>query len=441
MKRYFFLFSCLCAGTFAVPAARAADAPPPAQVQPAAPAGEPTTEEKNTIAAAAAVTMAKRDGTHSPDFLEHLVDVILELFNVRTSGNTVTHYVISALLLACALLARRIVTGIIFVALKKLAAKTETTLDDKLFPAMEAPAAAFVMVTGIFAALKVLKLSAEADQFIGYGSRVAFSLAIFWGLWRAFNAILDHAQEVAHERQMSVAAFMPWIKKTLITLFAVLGVLLTAQSLGFEVRAFLAGLGIGGLAFALAAQDTLANLFGSIVVAIDQPFKLGQAVKIGAHTGTVEDIGLRSTKIRLIDKSLVVIPNKTVAAESIVNLSRFTQRRVEQVIGLTYDTTPEQMEAIVEEIRQIILREQEVDPSSVMVYFRDYSASSLDIWIVYASKSADFQPGMQLRQRINLGIMRAVTVRGLAFAFPTQTMHLPGEVAQKLAERAPGRGA
>src|SRR6185503_18333546 len=116
-----------------------------------------------------------------------------------------------------------------------------------------------------------------------------------------------------------VAAFMPWIKKTLVSIFVVFGVLMVVQSLGYDVKALLAGLGIGGLAFALAAQDTLANVFGSVVVAVDQPFKIGEVVRIGAFVGGVEDIGLRSTKLRSVDKSLVVIPNKTVASETITN--------------------------------------------------------------------------------------------------------------------------
>lgn len=222
---------------------------------------------------------------------------------------------------------------------------------------------------------------------------------------------------------MSVAAFMPWIKKSLVAMFVVLGLLLTVQSLGYNVSAILSGLGIGGLAFALAAQDTIANLFGSIVVAIDQPFKLGETVKIGAHVGTVEDIGLRSTKLRLADKSLIIIPNKTVSSEAIVNLSRFTGRRVEQVLALTYATKPVQLEALVQEIGDLIRREAEVNPTSVMVYFRDLSPSSLDLWLVYVAKDADFQKHMALRQRLNLAFMRAVEAKGLAFALPSQTVY------------------
>ncbi len=409
-----------------------------------APAGAPAQAAENADVAlntnavgAIAATASKPTDIRSPDLLEQLVDEVLALFDVQNSGNTATHYVISALFLVGAILLRRVVTNIIFAQLKRLAAKTTTTLDDKLFPALETPVATFIMVVGIFAALKVLKLNAATDSAIGYGSTVAFSLVVFWGLLRAFGAVLDHAQELATARQMGIAAFMPWIKKALISIFVIFGVLLVLQSLHYDVKAMLAGLGIGGLAFALAAQDTIANLFGSIVVAIDQPFKIGETVKIGANTGTVEDIGLRSTKIRLVDKSLAIIPNKTVSSEAIVNLSRFTQRRVEQVLTLTYDTTPDQMAAIVEEIRTIIGAEDEVDPASVQVFFRDLSASSLDIWLAYVTKDPDLKKNLAAKQRINLAMMRAVAARGLGFAFPAQAIHLDGRVAKALAERKP----
>jgi len=411
----------------------AQEAATPAQQTPASPPAAEAAAKANTTAAAAAVTTAKVPPT--PDFLEHLVDETLNLFDVKSGQNTWVHFGIAALFVVSALLLRRVVTTIFFNRLKKLAERTQTTLDDKLFPALEAPVATFILLVGIFSALKVLKLSTASDVAIGYGSTVAFSLVLFWGLLRAFSALIDHAHEIALEKNLSIAAFMPWIKKTLVVVFVTFGVLMVAQSLGADVKAFLAGLGIGGLAFALAAQDTIANLFGSIVVAIDQPFKVGEAVKIGSSEGTVEDIGLRSTKLRTPGRNLIIIPNKTVAAEAIINNSRFVGRRVEQVIGLTYDTDAAQLDTIVTEIRSIITAEGEVDKSSVLVFFRDFSASSLDIWFAYNVKDPDFAKQMALRQRINLAIMRAIRTQNLAFAFPTQTLHLPEAMAEKMAGR------
>ena len=429
MPRLFLGLIFALAGALSAPCILAADAPAESAPSPGAGAQAETARQQLATKAGAAVASGAADEPTTPDFLENLVDLVLSLFDVRSSGNTVTHYVISAVLFIVALLARRIVTLLIFPMLRRLAAKTTTTLDDKLFPALETPAAAFIMVVGIFASLKVLKLPPELDAHLPAGSKVAFSLVIFWALWRALAAVLEHVAELARARSSAAASFMPWIKKSVLTVFMVLGALLLIESLGYNVKAILAGLGIGGLAFALAAQDTLANIFGAIVVAVDQPFRIGETVRIGTNVGMVEDIGLRSTRIRLVDKSLMVIPNKTVAAETITNLSRFTRRRIDQVIGLTYDTKPEQMDEMVEEIRRIITAEPEVDATGVMVFFRDFNASSLDIWMVYEIPENDFQKAMRCRQRVNMQIMRAVEQRGLSFAFPTQTLHLAGAAA------------
>lgn len=444
--RVLLLLSCLVIaflpglGAQSAPAAAAADQP--ATVQDPAPAGG-SRQATNTAAAAAVSTGHATPA--APDFLEHLVDLVLAAFDVRSSGNTPTHYAIALLIVLVSYILRRVVTTLLFGFFRRLAARTRSTLDDKLLPALEGPVKALILVIGIVAAMKVLKLSVTADETLRYAYTLAFSFVLFWGFLRAFNTLLDHAAEIARDRKLGVTPFMPWIKKTLLVIVFVFGVLMIAQSLGANVRAFLAGLGIGGLAFALAAQDTLANLFGSVVVAVDQPFRIGETIRLAGSIGMVEDIGLRSTRLRLIDKSLMVIPNKTVAAEAITNLARFTQRRTEQVIGLTYDSRPEQLEGIVEDIRGILAAEPEVNQPDTHVWFRDFNASSLDLWVVYVTKDPDFSKYMALRQRVNLAIMRAVEARGLSFAFPTQTLHVasvPPEAATRperlLDERPPG---
>lgn len=382
-----------------------------------------TDDGGQTVNAAAAVASGHA-APHTPDFLEVIVDGILDLFDVKNSGNTTAHYLLAAGIMISAFLLRRAMTVFIFGFFRKLAERTKTTLDNKLFPAIEEPVAALIVVSGILAALKVLKLSISNDDALSYSSTVAYSLVFFWLFLRAFGTILDHLQEAAREKQMSIAAFMPWIKKTLIAIVVIFGGLMIAQSLGADVKAFLAGLGIGGLAFALAAQDTIANVFGSIVVAIDQPFKIGEFVQIGSLTGTVEDIGLRSTKLRTPQRTLIIIPNKSVASDPVTNFSRMPQRRVDLTIGLTYDTTPEQMEAILGDIRGILKDEPRVHQEFVAVNFINYGASSLDIQIIYFAADPALVNSLALRESVNLMIMRAVMARGLSFAFPTQTVHV-----------------
>jgi MscS family membrane protein len=258
--------------------------------------------------------------------IERVVDSVLEFFNVDENANALTHYGVAAFFLLMTLLFRRVIPAIVIKRLRKMGGGSKTGLRLRLLPVLETPAGVFVGLLGIFCALNALKLSELTRYYIDLTATVSFSLVLFWGALRAANALLDHLHQVALDRRLDIAPFMPWIKKALITVCIIFGALLIAQSLGADVKAFLAGLGIGGLAFALAAQDTIANFFGSVVVALDQPFKIGETVQIGSTIGMVEDIGLRSTKIRTVDKSLVVVPNKTVATESINNLSRFTQR-------------------------------------------------------------------------------------------------------------------
>ncbi len=394
------------------------------------PEGAPTTATTVTVVAPPE-NAASRLTEGANHLLERFVGWMHQFF--PDIDDETFHWIACLMIIVLAIVLRHLITRIIFSSLKKVASKTETTLDDRLFPAMEKPVAVLILVLGIFAALTVLQLDRDTDVLLGNGAKVAILGTIIWALIRAGGALLDHLSDVAVRRKMTVAAFMPLIKRVLMVFAVVLGILIVADSVGAPVKVFLTSLGIGGLAFALAAQDTIANLFGSFVVVVDQPFKVGDTVKIGNFTGAVEEIGLRSTKLRLVDKSIAVIPNKLMATESITNLARFTQRRTEQVLGLTYDTAPAQMRELVAELRRIILAEREIDPASVNVYFRDLSASSLDIWIVYVARSPDFPAYMEMRQRLNLTFMETVAARGLAFAFPTQTLHFDGPVARQLA--------
>jgi MscS family membrane protein len=421
-----------------VPASTASAATQPANPAPPEKSHATSDDELKREAAAVQALALKQNKpavAAATGLIERVVDSVLEFFNVDENANALTHYGVAAFFLLITLLFRRLIPAIIIKRLRRAGGGSKTGLRLRLLPVLETPAGVFVGLLGIFCALNALKLSELTRYYIDLAATVSFSLVLFWGALRAANALLDHLHQVALERRLDIAPFMPWIKKALITVCIVFGALLIAQSLGADVKAFLAGLGIGGLAFALAAQDTIANLFGSVVVALDQPFKIGEAVQIGTISGTVEDIGLRSTKIRKGDMSLVVMPNKTVATESVNNQSRFTQRSVDQAIGLPYDTAPDKVTAVINDIRQILLREEEVAPSSVMVYFRSFGPSALDIWFTYLTKGPDFQKSMALRERINLAIMRAVAARGLALAFPTQTIVLDGPVAKQMAEK------
>lgn len=382
--------------------------------------------------AVAAVASGAADPQPS-DLVSHVVDLVLEAFGVGAEGNTWRHYLIAGLILVASYVFRKLFTRIVLAYLQRLTSRTKSTLDDKLFGALHGPVGAAIVVFGAVLAIKVLKLSPEAEAARVYLQTVAFAVLTLWFFLSAFSTVIDHLHEVAKTRGLSVAAFMPWIKKALFALILILGVLLVAERLGADVKAFLAGLGIGGLAFALAAQDTLSNVFGSVVVAVDQPFRVGEYVQIGTHMGTVEEIGLRSTKLRTPQRTVIAIPNRTVANEAINNFGRMTQRRIEQTIGVTYNSKPEQIEGLLEDIRDLLKNDSAVHQDFIAVNFLNFGAFSLDIQIIFFAAETDLRKSFALRERINLALMRLVLARGLSFAFPTQTVEFAGPVAERLA--------
>ena len=367
-------------------------------------------------------------------FVQRFVDWLEERMFPGAADPLIVHSVAFVVIIVAAVLLRRIITGILFAQLKRIASKPDSKLDKRLFPALEAPVATLVMVLGVITALSVFQLPAGLEHAVSTGSRAAITTVVLWGILCAGGAVIDHMADIGRARNLGIAAFVPLIKKTLATLFGIFGILVIAESLGCDVKDFLAGLGIGGLAFALAAQDTLANLFGSFVVMMDNPFHVGDVVRIGNNEGSVEDIGLRSTRLRTGSRSQIIIPNKTVASEAVINFSRMPQRRVDQTIGLTYDATPEQIEALAAELRSLLRLEEGVHKDTIVVTFAGFGESSLDLEIVYFSDNPNWASYMALRERVNLAIMRTVARRGLSFAFPTRSVVLDGPVAKKLSD-------
>lgn len=216
----------------------------------------------------------------------------------------------------------------------------------------------------------------------------------------------------------------PLVTKTLKLLVVVIGVLLILQNTGVNVVSLVAGLGIGGLALALAAQDTVSNVFGSVTIIADRPFQVGDWVKIGDTEGTVEDLGFRSTRIRTGSRSLVTLPNSTVAKEKIENMEKRSLRPCKHNLGIEYGAKPEQLAQVIEQIRYLLSRNPDVLKEDINVFFNQFGDSALNISVsfyIVVDQSIDF---METQQEILFDIMKVVDTCGLGFAFPTQTLHV-----------------
>jgi len=194
---------------------------------------------------------------------------------------------------------------------------------------------------------------------------------------------------------------------------------------GKPLSALLAGLGIGGLAVALAAQDTLKNFFGSIMIMLDKPFSVGQRIVAGGHDGTVEEIGFRSTRVRTLTGNLVTVPNEKLATDSIENIGRRPSIRRLANITITYDTPLEKVKKAVEIIREILDDHEGMDPEfPPRVYFNEFNDASLNIIMIYWYFPPDYWAYLEFNQRVNMEIMRRFEEQGIEFAFPTTTTYL-----------------
>lgn len=214
---------------------------------------------------------------------------------------------------------------------------------------------------------------------------------------------------------------LPILQKGLRIIIWSLGVIIALNNAGYNVTTILAGLGIGGLAFALAAQDTIKNIFGGAMIFIDKPFKLNDRIKIKGFDGFVHEIGIRSTRLRTLEGRIVTMPNAVFSDEAVENVSIEPSRKIILDLGLTYDTSPEQMEEGIKILKEIANDHRDKIEENVLVAFDAYGHFSLGLkYIYYISKESDI---FNTQTAINLDILRRFNAKGLEFAFPTQTIY------------------
>ncbi len=307
--------------------------------------------------------------------------------------------------------------------------------DDQLVQAFEGPIAALIFLLGLFGAIYVLTLEEPLQLFITNTFQVGLLAIIFWAGLRVIDMVGIILTDVAYSRQLGIYHFIPLIRKTTRVFFVIIGSILIIQNLGYSVGSLLAGLGIGGLAIALAAQESLSNFFGSISLAADRTFKVGDWIQVGERVdGHVEEIGLRSTKVRTWRRTLLSIPNKVIAGEIVENWSRMPNRRVSQIVGVSYETSQENMAGLIADIDQLLRNNKEIDQKFTMVRFTEFGESSLDILVYYFTIPVAWAEHLRVRQEMNLAIMGLVQKWGTSIAFPTRTLYFHNDMPRRLGE-------
>jgi MscS family membrane protein len=306
---------------------------------------------------------------------------------------------------------------------KRVTEKTATKLDDKLLEILHRPVKVIVVLIALTAGIGAYDWPDWIEHILTVLFVLCVAVTVTYVAVRLVDLLIGYFEEKFFSGDAQLAQLMlPVLGKTFKVFVVIIGVLTTAQHLGIPVTSVLAGLGVGGVAVALAAQNSLANIFGSIVILTDRPFRVGDRVQIGDVDGTVETIGLRSTRIRTLDGHLATLPNKTVADSNIINISQRPTIRQLFTINLTYSTTPGKMREALGILREII--QQHPLTHDCIVNWKDYGPHSLDIFVAYWCKSTDFKQFLVAMEEINLEIKKRFDGAGLDFAFPTQTIQL-----------------
>lgn len=346
-------------------------------------------------------------------------------------GNTLEQWIISLAIVLGAILLNKIIVLFNRHILVKLTEKTKNRMDDILFKMLEAPVLLGVMLLAIWIASSRLELGKDVDKFFSMSYQFLIVLNVTWFLVRFVNAIIEEYMVPKAEDKNSKYldnTLIPIIRRAILGVIWAIGMMMALKNVGVDVGALIAGLGIGGLAFALAAQDTIKNIFGGITIFTDRPFRIGDRVKVDGFDGIIEDIGIRSTRLRTLEKRLVTIPNYKIVEASIENISNETMRRVLMSIGLTYDTTPEKMQEAINILKNIPQVVKHVDSKELLAVFSDYGAYSMNIkFVFWVKKAGDV---METPSEVNFEILKQFNAAGLQFAFPTQTLYL--EKDQKL---------
>ncbi len=318
---------------------------------------------------------------------------------------------------------RKLFVLILLRSVRRLTRRTATEIDDVVLKVTSKPVSFLIVVGGVFLSLRILGLENEVV------ARILKTLVVFVISWTAYNLVVAleeqfyrFAQKFGRDFAKEVGGFLVKISKAFVI---VIGAVAILQEWGINVSALLASLGLGGLAFALAAKDTAANLFGGLTILADKSMKVGDWVKIGNVEGIVEDIGLRTTKIRSFEKSLYTVPNQALASQPLENFSRRNVRRIKMTIGVTYSTTREQMVRILEEIREMLRNHPRIAKDQLlMVYFTEFGDSSLNIFIYCFTDTANWAEYLSIREDVNLRIMEIVERNGSSFAFPSRSVYV-----------------
>lgn len=352
------------------------------------------------------------------NFSEGIVDTLSKAYY----HNTIYEWAYSLVVVLGAVLVARSIYWFTKKFGKKLVSRTKTKLDDILIDKMEEPVVFGIVIIGLWRAVDLLTFPESAHGFIGNTFQVLIAINVTWFVARTIDALI--VQYLLPRVQKSEGdlddQLLPILRKGLRTIIWIIGLIVGLNNAGYNVSALLAGVGIGGLAMAMAAKDFVANIFGGITVFIDKPFRVGDRIQIDGFDGVVSEIGIRSTKMDTLAGRMVTIPNHKFTDSYVENVSSEPSRKVKLVLGLTYDTSSDRLEEAIKILNDIAIASTLLEDNHV-ASFTDFGDFSLGITFIYYIKKGE--DVMHVPSDINKQILTRFNAAKLEFAFPTQTLH------------------
>jgi len=335
-------------------------------------------------------------------------------------GNPLTEWLIALTYILSSVILARLMHKVFFKALKKLTASTVTKLNEIVIDSIKEPIALAIVLLGFYLGYSQLKVEGSAE-IVNSIFQIVVLLDLTWLAARLLDAVVENviSNIGANSKDSMIHQIEPILRKTLRSSIWILGVITAMNNVGFDVGAMLAGVGIGGLALAMAAKDFVANIFGGVTVFIDKPFKVGDRIIIDGIDGVVKEIGIRSSKITTLYGRMVTIPNKNFTNSPVENITAEPSRRADLSLGLTYNTSPERLQEALDMLNKIITDRTDTEDECT-IWFNSFGDFSLNInCIYYIKKSGHWAntPG-----GVNLAVLTKFNEAKLDFAFPTRTI-------------------
>lgn len=341
------------------------------------------------------------------------------------NGLDIARILLALLIVFLFVLTRKIFSKIIEKIVKFIMRKNPTNFSDSLTNSLKTPVRFLFVTVGIWLAVAVLQLPIAYRDFVRNVIRSMVVFSVFWGAYRTTDSMTVLLLQITQNSEKKIDnVLVPFLRKGLKVLVVVIGGTIIAQEWDYQVASLIAGFGLGGLALALAAKDAAANLFGSFMIMADKSFSIGDWIQIGDVEGTVEEIGLRSTKVRSASQALIAIPNATVSNSTILNFSRRDRRTIKFTLGVSYDTTKQQMEKVTKRLKEMLANHPRVHPDFIIVSFQNFGESTLEILVYFFVNTPSYVEQLEINQDINLRIMDILNELGISIAFPARNIYM-----------------